>query len=79
MSELKDLVAVMAKALVDNPSAVDVFETAGEQTTVLELKVSKEDLGKVIGKQGKTARSMRTILSAAATKLGKRSILEIVD
>lgn len=79
MSELKDLVVVMAKALVDNPNAVDVFETAGEQTTVLELKVSKEDLGKVIGKQGKTARSMRTILSAAATKLGKRSILEIVD
>jgi len=79
MSELKDLVVVMAKALVDAPNSVDVFETAGEQTTVLELKVAKEDLGKVIGKQGKTARSMRTILSAAATKLGKRSILEIVD
>jgi len=79
MSELKDLVEVMAKALVDAPSEVNVFETAGEQTTVLELKVAKEDLGKVIGKQGKTARSMRTILSAAATKLGKRSILEIVD
>ena len=79
MSELKDLVGVMAKALVDAPDNVEVFETAGEQTTVLELKVAKEDLGKVIGKQGKTARSMRTILSAAATKLGKRSILEIVD
>lgn len=79
MSELKDLVEVMARALVDAPKNVEVFETAGEQTTVLELKVAKEDLGKVIGKQGKTARSMRTILSAAATKLGKRSILEIVD
>lgn len=79
MSELKELVEVMARALVDAPKDVEVFETAGEQTTVLELKVAKEDLGKVIGKQGKTARSMRTILSAAATKLGKRSILEIVD
>ena len=79
MSELKDLVFVMAKSLVDAPDEVEVFETAGEQTTVLELKVAKDDLGKVIGKQGKTARSMRTILSAAATKLKKRSILEIVD
>ena len=77
--ELKNLVVVMAKALVDDPDKVDVFETAGEQTTVLELKVAKEDLGKVIGKQGRAARSMRTILSAAATKLRKRSILEIVD
>jgi predicted RNA-binding protein YlqC (UPF0109 family) len=77
--ELKNLVTVMAKALVDDPEKVDVFETAGEQTTVLELKVAKEDLGKVIGKQGKTARAMRTILGAAATKLRKRSILEIVD
>jgi predicted RNA-binding protein YlqC (UPF0109 family) len=79
MSELKELVNVMAKALVDSPDNVEVFETAGEQTTVLELKVSKDDLGKVIGKQGKTARAMRTVLSAAATKLSKRSILEIVD
>ena len=79
MSDLKELVVVMAKALVDAPDKVDVTETAGEQTTVLELRVAKEDLGKVIGKQGKTARSMRTILSAAATKLRKRSILEIVE
>ena len=79
MGELKELVVVMAKALVDAPDDVQVFETAGEQTTVLELKVAKDDLGKVIGKQGKTARAMRTILSAAATKLKKRSILEIVD
>jgi uncharacterized protein len=79
MSELRDLVEAMAKALVDHPDQVQVFETAGEQTTVMELKVSKDDLGKVIGKQGKTARSMRTILGAASTKLKKRSILEIVD
>ena len=77
--ELKNLVVVMAKALVDDPDKVDVVETTGEQTTVLELKVAKEDLGKVIGKQGKTARAMRTILGASATKLRKRSILEIVD
>jgi uncharacterized protein len=79
MGELKELVTVMAKALVDVPDKVEVIETVGEQTTILELRVAKEDLGKVIGKQGKTARSMRTILSAASTKLRKRSILEIVE
>ena len=79
MGDLRELVIVMAKALVDAPDKVEVLETAGEQTTVLELRVAKEDLGKVIGKQGKTARSMRTILSAASTKLRKRSILEIVE
>jgi hypothetical protein len=78
-NDLKELVLVMARALVDVPEKVEVYETAGEQTTVLELRVAKEDVGKVIGKQGKTARAMRTILSAAATKLRKRSILEIVD
>jgi len=76
---LKGLVTVMARALVDAPDQVEVIETVGEQTTVLELKVAKEDLGKVIGKQGKTARAMRTILGAASTKLKKRSILEIVE
>ncbi len=69
----------MAKSLVDNPDDVEVSEIAGEQTTVVELKVSKDDLGKVIGKQGRTARSMRTILNAASTKLNKRSVLEIVE
>lgn len=69
----------MAKSLVDNPNDVEVSEIAGEQTTVVELKVSKDDLGKVIGKQGRTARSMRTILNAASTKLNKRSVLEIVE
>ncbi len=76
---LKDLVEFMAKALVDSPESVEVNEVAGEQTTVVELKVAKDDLGKVIGKQGRTARSMRTILSAASTKLRKRSVLEIVE
>ena len=78
-SSLRDLVEFMAKSLVDNPEEVDVNEVVGEQTTVVELKVSKEDLGKVIGKQGRTARSMRTILNAASTKLQKRSVLEIVE
>lgn len=78
-SELKDLVEFMAKSLVDNPDDVDVNEIAGEQTTVVELKVAKPDLGKVIGKQGRTARSMRTILAAASTKMNKRSVLEIVE
>ena len=68
-SSLKDLVEFMAKSLVDNPDDVEVSEVVGEQTTVVELKVAKEDLGKVIGKQGRTARSMRTILNAASTKL----------
>jgi len=76
---LKDLVEFMAKALVDRPDDVEVNEVIGEQTTVVELKVAKEDLGKVIGKQGRTARSMRTILNAASTKLHKRSVLEIVE
>lgn len=76
---LKELVEFMAKALVDYPDKVEVNEIVGEQTTVVELKVAKEDLGKVIGKQGRTARSMRTILNAASTKLHKRSVLEIVE
>ncbi len=78
-SSLKELVELMAKSLVDNPDQVEVNEIVGEQTTVVELKVAKEDLGKVIGKQGRTARSMRTILNAASTKLHKRSVLEIVE
>jgi predicted RNA-binding protein YlqC (UPF0109 family) len=77
--EMKDLIAYIAKALVDKPEDVVVSEITGEQTSVIELKVAKEDLGKVIGKQGKTARAMRTILSAASTKLNKRSVLEIIE
>lgn len=76
---MKELIEAIAKALVDNPDAVRVIEVEGEQTSVIELKVAKEDLGKVIGKEGRTARAMRTILSAASTKLRKRSVLEIVE
>jgi predicted RNA-binding protein YlqC (UPF0109 family) len=79
MSELKDLIILMSKSLVDMPEAVQVNEIIGEQTTVIELKVDKTDLGKIIGKQGRTARSLRTILNAASTKLKKRSILEIIE
>lgn len=79
MEELRNLVEVMAKALVDFPEQVAVAEVEGEQTTVIELKVAKEDLGKVIGKEGRTARSLRTILAAVSTKLRKRSVLEILE
>ncbi|NTW37195.1 MAG: KH domain-containing protein [Syntrophobacteraceae bacterium] len=76
---LKELIEFMARALVDNPEKVKVSEIEGEQTSVLELRVAKEDLGKVIGKQGRTARAMRTILSAASTKIRKRAVLEIIE
>ncbi|MDH3256832.1 MAG: KH domain-containing protein [Nitrospinota bacterium] len=76
---MKDLISVIAKALVDFPDQVEIQEVEGEKTTVLELRVAKEDLGKVIGKQGKTARAMRTILNANATKLKKRAVLEIIE
>ncbi len=76
---VRELVMTMAKALVDLPDEVDINEIDGDKTTVLELTVAKEDLGKVIGKQGRTARAMRTILSAAATKLRKRAVLEILE
>lgn len=79
MEELRNLVEVMAKALVDYPDQVTVAEVEGEQTTVIELKVAKEDLGKIIGKEGRTARSLRTILAAVSTKLRKRSVLEILE
>jgi predicted RNA-binding protein YlqC (UPF0109 family) len=77
--EMKELITYIAKALVDKPEDVVVTEIEGEQTSVIELKVAKEDLGKVIGKQGRTARAMRTILSAASTKINKRSVLEILE
>ncbi|RJR41575.1 MAG: KH domain-containing protein [Deltaproteobacteria bacterium] len=76
---MKDLVKFIAQALVDQPDLVQVKEIEGEQTSVIELKVAKEDLGKVIGKQGRTARAIRTILSAASTKIRKRSVLEILE
>ncbi len=76
---MKELIEYIAKLLVDNPEEVSVTEIEGEQTSVIELKVAKEDLGKVIGKQGRTARAMRIILSAASTKIRKRSVLEILE
>jgi len=76
---MKDLISYIAKALVDSPEEVTVSEVEGNQTSVLELKVAKEDLGKVIGRQGRTARAMRTILSAASAKIKKRTVLEIIE
>ncbi|MCB0416314.1 MAG: KH domain-containing protein [Bdellovibrionaceae bacterium] len=76
---LLELLEVMIKALVDVPEEVKLNEIKGEQTTVFELVVAKGDLGKVIGKQGKTAKALRTILTAASTKLRKRSVLEIIE
>ena len=69
----------MAIALVDKPDEVEIREVEGDVTTILELKVAKDDLGKVIGKQGKTAHAMRAILNATATKLKKGAVLEIVE
>ena len=79
LGELSLLMKYMAKALVDLPEQVEVNEIIGENTTVIELKVAKEDLGKIIGKQGRTARAVRTILNGASTKLKKRTVLEIVE
>ena len=79
LGELSKLIEIMAKMLVDLPDQVSVGEIAGENTTVIELKVAKEDLGKVIGKQGRTARAIRTILNGASTKLRRRTVLEIVE
>ncbi len=76
---MKELVEMIAKALVDNPEQVVVTEVEGEQTTVLELRVAPADLGKVIGKQGRTARCIRTLLGAAGMKLRKRFVLEILE
>ena len=77
--ELKELVAYVARALVDNPDDVRVNELQGERTTILELRVHQDDLGKVIGKQGRTARALRTVVSAAATKAQMRSMVEIME
>ncbi len=77
--DMKDLMVAIAKALVDHPEQVEVTEIEGEQTTVLELRVAQEDLGKVIGKQGRTARAVRTILNASGMKLKKRFVLEILE
>jgi predicted RNA-binding protein YlqC (UPF0109 family) len=76
---MKELVSYIARSLVDKPEQVSVAEVEGNQTTVLELTVAKEDLGKVIGKQGRTAQAMRTILSAVSSKIKKRTVLEIIE
>jgi len=76
---MKELIKYIAQALVDRPDQVEVTEVVGEQTSVIELRVAKEDLGKVIGKQGKTAKAIRTILSAASAKVHKRAVLEIIE
>jgi predicted RNA-binding protein YlqC (UPF0109 family) len=77
--EMKSLVEQIAKALVDSPEEVSCSEIEGERTTVFELRVAKNDIGKIIGKQGNTARAIRTILGATGTKLGKRFVLEILE
>ncbi len=79
MIELAELVAQMARALVDDPDAVEVTEIKGVQTTIIELKVAKSDLGKVIGKQGRNAQALRIILNTASKKLRTRALLEIIE
>lgn len=76
---MKELVHNIATALVDNPEQVKVNEVSGDQTSVIELKVAKEDLGKVIGKKGRTAHAMRVILNAASTKIRKLTVLQIIE
>lgn len=76
---LRDMIEEIARSLVDSPDEVQVSEVQGEQTTVLELRVAADDLGKVIGKQGRTARAMRTLLAAAGMKHRKRAVLEILE
>jgi len=76
---MKELIKYIAQALADYPEQVEVNEVEGERTSVIELRVAQSDLGKVIGKQGRTARAMRTILSAASAKLKKRAVLEIIE
>lgn len=75
---MRDLIEIIAKALVDNPDAVQVKEIAGEQSIIIELKVAPEDMGKVIGKQGRIAKAIRTVVKAAATKQNKRVVVEII-
>ncbi|UCG81869.1 MAG: KH domain-containing protein [Desulfobacterales bacterium] len=76
---MKDLIKYIAQALVDHPEAVEVSEVEGEQASVIELKVAKDDVGKIIGKHGQTAQAIRTILSAASAKIKKKSVFEIIE
>ena len=79
MKELKELIEYIVKALVDTPDKVEVKEIAGEKSIIFELRVGEGDLGKVIGKEGRTAKAIRTIITAAAMKQGKRTVLEIIE
>lgn len=79
MSQLREFVEFIAKSIVDSPEEVQVTEVAGEKTTVIELRVASEDLGKIIGKQGRTAKAIRSILNATAAKMKKRAVLEILE
>ncbi len=76
---LKQLVQTLAEALVDDPASVEVAEIEGDNNIILELRVAKNDIGKVIGKEGRTAQSLRTIVSAASIKIGRRAHLDILD
>jgi predicted RNA-binding protein YlqC (UPF0109 family) len=76
---MKDLIKYIAQAMVDYPEAVEVFEVEGEQISVIELKVAKDDMGKIIGRQGRNADAIRTILNAASAKIKKKSVLEIIE
>jgi len=76
---LKDLIKRIVQALVDNPEQVEILEVKTENVSVLEIKVAKEDIGKIIGKQGRTAQAIRTILNAASAKVKKRTIMEIIE
>ena len=76
---MQELVDYLARQLVNNPDAVEVKETQGDTASVLELKVAKEDLGRIIGKQGRTAKSIRTILNAAASRVNRKVVLEIIE
>jgi predicted RNA-binding protein YlqC (UPF0109 family) len=77
--EMKDLITYITKSLVDQPDLVKVTEVEGETTSIIELSVAKEDIGKIIGKQGRTATAIRTIMNAASNKMKRRSVLEIID
>jgi hypothetical protein len=79
VTAVKDLIEILAKALVEHPDQVSVSEIAGEHASVIELRTAKEDLGKIIGKRGRNAQAMRTILNAASAKLRKRTVLEIIE
>lgn len=76
---MKELVQYLARQLVNNPDAVEVKETVGDTASVVELRVAKEDLGRIIGKQGRTAKSIRTILNAAASRANRKVVLDIVE